>query len=163
MTYQLRPEDLSFLTRAPFRQTCTRELRAPADAIFEQLAEHPKNWPRWFAPANDVHFEGSPPYGVGSTRYFRLYRTIQARERIITWDPGRRFAYCAYEVNAPGVSALVEQWILAPSANTATAVTWTLAVDSKPPVHLLLRSSRRHINKLFQEGMQRLEVLCHDR
>ncbi|WP_406169081.1 SRPBCC family protein [Streptomyces sp. NBC_00996] len=162
MSYQLRPEDLGFLARAPFRQTCTRKLRAPADAIFEQLAEQPENWPRWFAPANDVYFEGSPPYGDGSTRYFRLYRAIRARERIIAWDPGERFAYCAYEANAPGVSALVEQWTLAPSADTATIVTWTLAVDSKTPVHLLLRAGRRHIDSLFREGMQRLEALCRD-
>ncbi|MFJ9865687.1 SRPBCC family protein [Streptomyces sp. NPDC101165] len=163
MTHQLRPEDLTFTERAPFRQTCTRELRASADAIFEQLAAHPENWPRWFAPANDVHFEGSPPYGVGSLRHFRLYRVIRARERIIAWDPGTRFAYCAQEVNTLGVSALVEEWILTPTAKTAdsrTTVTWTLAVESKPPVNLLLRASRHHINKLFMESIQRLEALC---
>ncbi|MFD0515757.1 SRPBCC family protein [Streptomyces aureus] len=102
------------------------------------------------------------PYGVGSTRFFRLYRTIRARERIIAWDPGKCFAYCASEANVPGVSALVEQWILAPSADTTTAVTWTLAVDSTP-VHLLLRAGRRHIDKLFREGMQLLEVSCRGR
>ncbi|MBJ6638668.1 SRPBCC family protein [Streptomyces sp. DHE7-1] len=160
MTYQLRAEDLGFLTRARFRQTCTRELRAPADAVFEQLAERPENWPRWFAPADDVHFEGRPPHGVGSVRFFRLYRVLRARERIIAWDPGHRFAYCAREANAPGVSALVELWTLTPSSGIATSVTWTLAVDSAPPVHLLLRAGRRHIDTLFRDGTRRLEVLC---
>ncbi|MFF7749247.1 SRPBCC family protein [Streptomyces sp. NPDC007971] len=160
MTHQLRSEDLGFLARARFRQTCTRELRASAGTIFEQLAEEPENWPRWFAPANDVHFEGPPPYGVGSTRCFRLCRTFRARERIIAWDPGRRFAYRACEANVPGVSALVEQWTLEPAADTATTVSWTLAVDAEPPVHLLLRAGRGHIDKLFREGMRRLEVLC---
>ncbi|WP_327137095.1 hypothetical protein OG585_19175 [Streptomyces sp. NBC_01340] len=61
MTHQLRPEDPGFTDRAPFRQTYTRELHASADVIFEQLAAQPENWPHWFAPANDVHFEGSPP------------------------------------------------------------------------------------------------------
>ncbi|MFE3638896.1 SRPBCC family protein [Streptomyces sp. NPDC059168] len=161
MSYQLRPEDLGFLARARFRQTCARELRAPAGAVFEQLAERPENWPRWFAPADDVHFEGRPPYGVGSVRHFRLYRAVRARERIIAWDPGHRFAYCAREANAPGVSALVELWTLTPSSTSGTAVTWTLAVDAALPVCLLLGAGRRHIDRLFQEGMGRLEVLCH--
>ncbi|MGW7363893.1 SRPBCC family protein [Streptomyces sp. NPDC054841] len=160
MTYQLRSEDLGFTRRAPFRQTCTQELRASADALFEQLAAYPENWPRWFAPANDVHFEGSPPYGTGSLRCFRLYRVIRARERIIAWDPGRRFAYCAQETNAPGVRALVEEWTLTPSGDARTTVRWTLAVDSRAPVHLLLRSGRHHINKLFREAAQRLEAMC---
>ncbi|MEU2339581.1 SRPBCC family protein [Streptomyces sp. NPDC006654] len=163
MAYQLRREDLGFLDRARFRQTCVRELRAPADALFVQLAERPENWPRWFAPANDVHFEGSPPYGVGSTRCFRLYRAVRARERILAWDPGRRFAYCAYEANMPGVSALVEQWTLASRADTATTVTWNLAIDASPCAHQLLRAGRRHIDTLFREGMQRLEVLSRGR
>ncbi|WP_143670039.1 hypothetical protein [Streptomyces sp. Ag109_G2-15] len=54
---------------------------------------------------------------VGCVRYFRLYRVIRARERIIVWDPGRRFAYCAQEANAPGVLALLEEWTLTPSTD----------------------------------------------
>ncbi|MFK0256373.1 SRPBCC family protein [Streptomyces sp. NPDC090445] len=160
MKYQLRAEDLGFLDRAPFRQSCTRELHAPSDAVFDQLAAHPENWPRWFAPANDVHYEGAPPYGKGSTRYFRLYRIIRAREQITAWDPGERFAYRAHEANAPGVSALMEQWTLQPTSETTTAVSWTLAIDSKPPVHLLLRASRHHIDKLFRKATKQLEELC---
>ncbi|MGW2702813.1 SRPBCC family protein [Streptomyces sp. NPDC001340] len=163
MIHQLRTEDLGFLDRAPFRQACTRQLHASADAIFEQLAAHPEDWPRWFAPADDVHFEGPPPYGVGSLRYFRLYRVIRARDRIIAWDPGRRFAYCALEANAPGVLALLEEWTLTPSTDTRTTVTWTLAIDSRAPVHLLLRASRHHIDRLFREATQRLEALCRHR
>ncbi|MFC9931461.1 SRPBCC family protein [Streptomyces sp. NPDC127190] len=163
MTRQLRPEDPGFIDHAPFRQTCTRDLRASAGVIFEQLAARPENWPRWFAPADDVHFEGSPPYGVGSLRFFRLYRVIRARERITVWDPGKRFAYCAVETNAPGVSALVELWTLTPSADTRTTVTWTLAIDSSPLVGLLLRASRRPIEGVFREAIQRLEALCRDR
>ncbi|MFD7626544.1 SRPBCC family protein [Streptomyces sp. NPDC059851] len=160
MKHELRPVYLGFTERAPFRRTCTRELNAPADAVFDQLAGHPENWPRWFAPANDVHYEGPPPYGVGTMRFFRLYRLIRAREQVIAWDPGERFAYRVHETNAPGVTAMTEQWDLARSADTRTTVTWTLAVDAKPPVDRLLRAGRRHIDKLFREGTQRLEDLC---
>ncbi|MFF3685959.1 SRPBCC family protein [Streptomyces sp. NPDC002187] len=161
MKYQLRPEDLGFLERAPFRRTCTRDLRAPADAVFDQLAAHPEIWPRWFAPANDVHYEGPPPYGVGTVRFFRLYHLIRAREQIITWEPGKRFAYRAHETNAPGVTALMEQWTLAPTTDAMTNLSWTLAIDSKPPIHLLLRAGQRHIDQLFRKAMQRLEGLCN--
>ncbi|WP_406482887.1 STAS domain-containing protein [Streptomyces sp. NBC_01615] len=86
--------------------------------------------------------------------------TADLREHHCELVLARRFAYCAYEANAPGVSALVEQWTLAPLTDTATTVTWTLAIDSNPLVHQLLRVGRRHIDKLFREGTQRLEVLC---
>ncbi|MER5932453.1 SRPBCC family protein [Streptomyces sp. NPDC002054] len=160
MKYQLRPEDLGFLERAPFRRTCSCELRVSADALFEQLAARPENWPRWFGPADDVHYESPPPYGVGAVRFFRLYRFVRAREQIITWEPGRRFAYRAHEANVPGVSALMEQWTLMPTTGALTKVSWTLAIDSKPPVQLLLRASQRHIDRLFRTATQRLEGLC---
>ncbi|MEV5875376.1 SRPBCC family protein [Streptomyces sp. NPDC052101] len=160
MIHGLRPEDLGFLDSAPFRQTCTRRLHVPVGPLFDQLAGHPENWPRWFAPADDVHYEGAAPYGVGTMRFFRLYRLVRARERIIAWDPGERFSYRVQEVNVPGVSALMEQWTLAPLTDTTTSVRWTLAVDGRPPVRLLLRASRHHIDKLFHDAAQRLENLC---
>lgn len=160
MKYRLRPEDLAFLESAPFRQTCTGELQAPAGAAFEQIAARPENWPRWFTPADDVHYEGPPPYGVGSMRFFRLYRLVRAREQIIAWDPDERFAYQVHEVNVPGVRALMEQWMLTPLTDTTTGIRWTLAVDVRPVTRLLLQASRRHIDKLFHDSAHRLEVLC---
>ncbi|MGW1586989.1 SRPBCC family protein [Streptomyces sp. NPDC002386] len=160
MTYRLRPEDLAFLGNAPFRQSCTGELRAPAAALFDQIAARPDNWPRWFAPADDVHYEGPPPYGVGSMRSFRLYRLVRAREQVIVWAPEERFAYRVHEANVPGVSALMEQWTLTPLTDTRTRVDWTLAIDGGPFVRLLLRAGRRHIDKLFRDSAHRLESLC---
>ncbi|KUN79883.1 hypothetical protein AQJ66_27465 [Streptomyces bungoensis] len=160
MKYRLRPEDLDFLGSAPFRQTCTGELQAPAAAVFDQIAARPENWPRWFAPADDVHYEGPPPHGVGSMRSFRLYRLVRAREQIIAWAPDERFAYQVHEANVPGVSALMEQWTLTPLTDTRTGVGWTLAVDCGPFVRLLLRAGRRHIDKLFHDSAHRLETLC---
>lgn len=61
MSRQLRSEDLGFLARAPVRRTRVRDLDAPADVVFEQLAAHPENWPRWFGPANECLYEGPPP------------------------------------------------------------------------------------------------------
>jgi hypothetical protein len=160
MKYRLRPEDPDFLESAPFRQTCTGELKAPVGAVFDQIAAHPENWPRWFTPADDVHYEGPPPYGVGSTRFFRLYRLAGAREQIIAWDPGERFAYQVQEANMPGVSALMEQWTLTPFTDTRTRVGWILAIDAGPLTQLLLRASRRHIDRLFRDSAHRLETLC---
>ncbi|EST36619.1 SRPBCC family protein [Streptomyces roseochromogenus] len=160
MTYRLRSEDPGFLASAPFRQTCTAELHAPAGPVFDQIAAQPENWPHWFRPANDVRYEGPPPHGVGTMRFFRLYRLIRAREQVTAWDPDERFAYQVHEVNMPGVRALMEQWTLTPLTGTRTGVRWTLAVDAGPFVHLLLRASRRHIDRLFQDATHRLENLC---
>lgn len=160
MPHQLRSEDLGFLGLAPVRRTRTRYLHAPADVIFEQLAAHPENWPRWFGPANECRYEGEPPYGVGTTRHLRLYRLIRARETLLVWDPGKRFAYRVHETDARGVTAMMEQWTLAPSAHERTRVSWTIAVDCSPPVRLLLRVSQRHVDKIFRDAMERLEGMC---
>ncbi|MET8753934.1 SRPBCC family protein [Streptomyces sp. NPDC004667] len=160
MKYELRPEDLAFTERARFRRHCTRTVKASAEAVFDQLALHPENWPRWFGPANDVHYEDQPPHGIGSTRFFRLYRVIRARERVIAWDPGRHFAYRVHEANVPGVAAVIEEWTLVPSPDAGTTVGWTLAVDAGPPVDRLLRAGHRHIDTLFHRSMRRLEDLC---
>ncbi|MFF5312929.1 SRPBCC family protein [Streptomyces massasporeus] len=160
MPHQLRSEDLGFLERAPVRRTRIHDLHAPADVIFEQLADHPENWPRWFGPANECRYEGAPPYGVGTVRRLRLYRLIQARETLLARDPVERFAYQVHETNARGVTAMMEQWTLAPSAHERTRVSWTIAVDCTPPVRLLLRVSQRHVDKIFQDAMKRLEGIC---
>ncbi|MGW7365086.1 SRPBCC family protein [Streptomyces sp. NPDC054841] len=160
MRHSLRSEDLGFLERAPLRRTRSRELRAPADAIFDQLAAHPENWPRWFGPANECRYEGAPPYGVGTMRYLRLCRVIRAREALLVWDPGKHFAYQVHETNVRGVAAMMEGWTLAPLADRRTRVSWTIAVDCAPPVHLLLRASQRRVDKIFQDAMKRLEGMC---
>ncbi|MFE3765528.1 SRPBCC family protein [Streptomyces sp. NPDC059104] len=98
--------------------------------------------------------------GIGSTRFFRLYRVIRARERIIARDPGRHFAYRVHEASVPGVAAMIEEWTLTPYPDTGTTVGWTLAVDAGPPVGRLLRAGHRHIDTLFHRSMRRLEDLC---
>ncbi|MGW4872933.1 SRPBCC family protein [Streptomyces chartreusis] len=160
MSRQLRSEDLGFLARAPVRRTRVRDLDAPADVVFEQLAAHPEHWPRWFGPANECRYEGPPPYGVGTTRLLRLYRLVRAREILMVWDPGEQFAYRVHQTNARGVTAVMERWALTPSAGGRTRVSWTIAVDCAPPVRLLLRVSRRHVDKVFQDAMKRFEGLC---
>ncbi|MFD0212960.1 SRPBCC family protein [Streptomyces hirsutus] len=136
------------------------DLQAPAGTVFDQIATHPENWPRWFTPADDVRYEGPPPHGVGSMRFFRLYRLVRAHEQIIVWAPDERFAHQVHETNVPGVSALMEQWTLAPLTDMRTRVSWTLAIDGRPFVRLLLRASRRHIGRLFHNSAHRLETLC---
>ncbi|MFD4511022.1 SRPBCC family protein [Streptomyces sp. NPDC058464] len=160
MAHQLRSEDLGFLERAPVRRTRTRDLHAPADAIFEQLAAHPEDWPRWFGPVSECSYEGAPPYGVGTVRHIRLYRLFRARETVLAWDPGKRFAYQVDETGTRGVTAMMEQWTLTPLANERTRVDWTIAVDCAPPVRLLLRASQGLMDKAFQDAMKQLEDVC---
>ncbi|MFJ1999526.1 SRPBCC family protein [Streptomyces chartreusis] len=101
-----------------------------------------------------------PPYGVGTTRRLRLYRLVRAREILMVWDAGEQFAYRVHQTNARGVTAVMERWALTPSAGGRTRVSWTIAVDCAPPVRLLLRVSRRHVDRVFQDAMKRFEGLC---
>lgn len=97
---------------------------------------------------------------MGTTRRLRLYRLVRAREILMVWDAGEQFAYRVHQTNARGVTAVMERWALTPSAGGRTRVSWTIAVDCAPPVRLLLRVSRRHVDRVFQDAMKRFEGLC---
>jgi hypothetical protein len=62
------------------------------------------------------------------------------------------------ETNAPGVRALVEEWLLAPARRgTGTRVRWTLAAEGSVPFRLVMRLARSGVERSFRTAMRNLD------
>jgi hypothetical protein len=153
----LRDEDLAFLDSAPARQVHIAEVNLPAAQVFDNLANRPESWPRWFAVVRKCHYEGSPPFGVGSMRRIAFRGGILARENVLAWDTDRRFAFRIDEINMPGIRAFLEDWTVESLADRRTRVKWVLAADMSKPMQLLFQANRAPIHRIFSKGTQRME------
>jgi Polyketide cyclase / dehydrase and lipid transport len=81
---------------------------------------------------------------------------IVAKEKVLAWDEGRRFAYRVDDVNAPGVRAFMEEWTVEPTAEGKTRLRWVLAVDGTKPVQLLLQLGRAGLDRVFSQAARRM-------
>ncbi|MFF9011891.1 SRPBCC family protein [Streptomyces sp. NPDC014870] len=152
MQRRLRLVELDFAAHAPVRLVFSAELAAPPSAVFRSLAVELGSMPSWFTAVTSA-----TPTGEGAGRTVRLRGGIVFEETILAQDPDTRYAYRVDATNAPGVSALVEEWTLAP-AGSGTRVGWTMAVDGGAPCRLALRLGRPGVGRSFRDAMRRLDL-----
>jgi hypothetical protein len=158
MASVLRDEDLAFLDNAPTRQIHIAEVNLPAAQVFDNLVNRPESWPHWFAVVRKCHYEGSPPFGVGSRRQIGFRGGILARETVLAWDTIiRRFAFRVDEINLPGIRAFMEDWTVESLADRKARVKWILAADMSKPMEPLFRANRAPIQRVLSKGTQRME------
>jgi hypothetical protein len=157
MASVLRDEDLTFSDNAPTRQIHIAALNLPAAQVFDNLANHPESWPRWFAVVRKCHYEGSPPFGVGARRRIALRGGILARETVLAWDTNTRFAFRVNEINLPGIRAFMEDWTVESLTDRRARVRWVLAADMSKSMELLFEASRAPIQHLLLKVVQRME------
>ncbi|WP_406859260.1 SRPBCC family protein [Streptomyces sp. HUAS MG47] len=152
MPRRLRLVELDFAATAPVRLAFTAELAAPPGDVYRALAEDVESTPDWFAAV-----AVATPHEGGAGRTVRLRGGIGFRETIMAAEPGARYAYRIDETNAPGVTAMLEDWVLSPAAGAGTRVTWTMAVDGPAPCRLALRLARPGVRKSFRDAMRCLD------
>ena len=157
MASVLRDEDLTFLDNAPTRQIHIAELNLPAAQVFDNLANHPESWPHWLAVVRECHYEGSPPFGVGTRRRIALQGGILARETVLAWDTNTRFTFRVNEINLPGIRAFIEDWTVESLTDRRARVRWVLAADMSKPMKLIFQASRAPIRHVLSKGTQRME------
>ena len=161
MAHALRSEDLSFLDTAPARQVHVAELDSPPNRVFDELTGHPEKWADWFRPVvRGCHYEGGPPYGVGTVRRTTFRGGILAREIVLVWEPNRRFAYQIDEINLPGIGAFMEEWVVESTNDGRTKVRWVLAADMSKPMDLLFQANRASIQRVFSRAIQRMDSVA---
>ncbi|MFD3947305.1 SRPBCC family protein [Streptomyces sp. NPDC058579] len=151
MNRRLRLVELDFAASAPVRLVFSAELAAPPSAVFRSLAVELGSMPSWFTAVTSA-----TPTAEGAGRTVRLRGGVVFQETILAHDPDTRYAYRVDATNAPGVSALVEDWALSP-AGAGTRVSWTMAVDGGTPCRLAVRLARPGVGKSFRDAMRRLD------
>ncbi|MFJ3877549.1 SRPBCC family protein [Streptomyces sp. NPDC090077] len=154
MARRLRPVELDFIERAPVRPAFTARTSAPPEAVYRALADEVTGWPAWFGAVTLAR-----PTGGGTGREVRLMGGVRFRETVVAADPGLRYAYRVDETNVPGVSALVEEWLLAPGPDGAGAlVRWTFAADGPAPFRLALAAARPGLGRSFRTAVRALDA-----
>ncbi|MEU9039429.1 SRPBCC family protein [Streptomyces sp. NPDC048352] len=154
MARRLRPVGLDFVREAPVRPAFTARAAAPPEAVYRALAQEVTGWPAWFGAVTLAR-----PTRGGAGREVRLVGGVRFQETVMAADPGLRYAYRVDETNVPGVSALLEEWLLAPDAGTGgTLVRWTFAADGPAPFRLALTAARPGLGRSFRTAVRALDA-----
>lgn len=155
MRIECRAVGLDFLEVASQRFVNEVVLAAPPERVFELLAD-PEEWPRWFTDILHIEWLTSAPHGVGSRRRVAL-KTLLVEESFLAWEPGKRFAFRFDVIDRPLVRAAIEDYVLAPSGDGATRLTWTLAFEPSLPARLLLPIVRFVFGRMLRKAARSFE------
>ncbi|MDJ0381205.1 SRPBCC family protein [Streptomyces sp. G-G2] len=151
MARRLRPVGLDFTETAPVRMVFTAEAKASPESVYRALAEDVTGWPSWFRAVSLAR----PTHG-GAGREIKLLGGVRFQETIMAADAEHRYAYRVDETNAPGVRALLEEWLLTASG-AGTRVRWTFAADGSAPFRLGLTAARPGLGHSFRTAVRTLD------
>lgn len=156
MSFELRPEDLSFLDRAADTYVFDALVEAPRSAVFAAISADPSTW-TWFPKLSNAGYEGPGPHGVGSRRQVHMAGTAY-RETMIAWEEPSLWAYRVDETSVPLARALVEEWALLQSGDDRdhTIVRWTFAIDPKALFTVAKIAAPTVMGSLFRRAMANL-------
>jgi hypothetical protein len=153
--FDLRPESVSFLGRAPLLHVCEEEVGAPRAAVFAAIAE-PRTWSAWFPGVREACYATAPPHGVGTRREARVGATRWVEE-MIAWDADVRWAYTVLRSSVPMARAQVESFEVFDSG-VGTRVRWTLGFEPRGLGRLGAPLAARAIRSVFGRAMRNLET-----
>ncbi|MFF3733861.1 SRPBCC family protein [Streptomyces sp. NPDC002476] len=151
MSRRLRSVGIDFVDSAPLRLVFAAGMSAPPERVYRALADEVADWPRWFTSVTAAR-----PIGEGAGREVRLRGGAVLRETVLVADPGERYAYRVDAANAPGIRALVEEWLLTPEG-AGTRVRWTFAADGSGPFRFALRLGRSGMGRAFRDAVRTLD------
>ncbi|MFE6223977.1 SRPBCC family protein [Streptomyces sp. NPDC057854] len=151
MPRRLRPVELDFTGAAPVRLAFEAVLQAPPPAVYRAIAVEVGSLPAWFAPV-----ASAVPLDDGARRTIRLRGGVRFEETILAAEPDLRYAYRVDLTNAPAVSALAEEWALAPSG-AGTRLRWTMAADGPAAFRAGLRLASPGLGVSFRRAASALD------
>jgi hypothetical protein len=157
MPQVLRPVDLDFFEKAPYRYVSSEVIHRPAQAIFEAIAEDPAGWGAWFPGfSGQGRYLSPPPHGVGSRREVST-AGIRFSETILAWEAPHRWAFQVTRTGLPLARALAEDYQISPHG-PYSLVQWTFAIDPRPGFEHLMPIARLVLPRLFRRAMTNLSA-----
>ena len=153
--FDMRREDLTFLTRAPVIHAFEADVAAPRDRVFAALAD-PATWSRWFPGVKSARYGSPPPHGVGTIREADVSGTRWVEE-MIAWDEHARWAWTVLRASVPFATAQVECFEFA-DAGAGTRIRWTLALDPRLVARLGAPFATRAIRRLLARATTNLDA-----
>ncbi|HEU0034167.1 MAG TPA: SRPBCC family protein [Kofleriaceae bacterium] len=146
----MEPMTLAELDTAPFRVTQSVTLPATPDAVFAELAD-PVRWTDWFPLMRRAEWTTETTATVGAERRVGMRVFGVFVERMLAWEPGKRFAFTMVGSSSPFVARMGEDWQLSREAG-GTRLDWIVGayptLVGKPAAPVLAAVLRR----MFRQG-----------
>ncbi|WP_194827411.1 SRPBCC family protein [Nocardia sp. XZ_19_231] len=137
--FALTESDDEFLASASNRFVHVLDIPAPPSQVWAALIADDA-LVSWSGLVTGMQWTTPRPFGVGTRRVVTLGRIAALTERFYRWEDQRRMTFTVDFASIPGLRRFAEDIELASTA-TGTRLTWTFAVEGKPVLQLLLRST----------------------
>ncbi len=120
--------DLAFFDDAPVRITSSAVIAADPARVFAALADA-AGWPRWFPRMYEAAWTSPQVAQLGAERLVKLKLYGNFVERMIAWQPGRRYAFTMVGSTSPLARRIAEDYRLTDRGDGTTTIDWTMATE----------------------------------
>lgn len=160
--YSMTPVELDYLDAAPAVWNMTAEVAAPRQAVWDAFSD-PTTWKDWFPHVEEAHYDGAPPYGVGTIRRSNVAGALHI-ETMLAWDELSRWGYRVDRATVKLSTAQIELNEFSDSPG-GTKVDWIIACDPRDEFTFLAgdRPMEAFLAELHENAMKQLEAYLRAR
>jgi len=146
--------DEEFLANPPAKFVFSDKLDCTPERAFAVLADV-DTWKHWFKDCKGCEWDTKPPHDVGSERTIHLF-LMDVKERIIAFEPGKRFSFTVLHNSAPVTRRMVENMVLT-AEDGHTRVDWTVAYEPTLLTKVAHPIARLIFSRLFRQSLAGLK------